>query len=834
MPSEPSGPVLPTAPETPIENTSSDTHGFDVPVTGMSCASCALRIETRLKQLPGIADASVNYGNETARVVCNDSTADMEAIIDAIRTSGYDVALQTEIFGIGGMTCSACSARVEKALAGLDGVVEASVNLAAEQATVRFVPSPGAVQSIHNAVAKAGYTVMAAASDETAAENQDQRHEQDYHRLKRRLGIATAFTLPTFLISMGWLPGVDAWSFGIKAYSLLALTIPVQFWAGWQFHIGAWRTIKHLSADMNTLISTGTMAAFIYSLVVTIWPGAFQATGATAAVYYETAAVIITLVLFGRMLEARAKGRASTAIRSLMQLRPSEALVERDGEVVTLPADSVVSGDVLIVRPGDRIPVDGTLIDGSSAIDESMITGESLPVEKEAGDDVIGGTLNASGSFRFRATHVGADTVLSHVIQLVEQAQGSKAPVQRLVDRISAVFVPIVISIAILTFAVWWVFGPQPALSFAILNAVAVLIVTCPCALGLATPTAIMVGTGRGAELGVLIKGGEVLERVRGLNTVVLDKTGTLTQGEPEVVEIVCVDGRTETELLEFAASAELRSEHPLGRAIVEEARKRSVSLTDPDHFEAVPGHGLTAKVNGRSVVVGNREQLETQIPEISNLSDSADRLQGDGATVSYVTIDGEPVGIIAIADQLKKHATNAVAALQADGLRVVMLTGDAERTAQAIATKAGIGEVVAGVRPDGKAEVIDNLQKNGAVVAMVGDGINDAPALAQADIGIAMGTGTDVAMETADITLMSGDVRGVRQAIGLSQATLRTIKQNLFWAFVYNVVGIPIAAGILYPFNGMLLDPMVASAAMALSSVSVVTNSLRLRRWGK
>jgi len=808
------------------------TVTLDVPVTGMSCASCALRIERSLKRVEGVTEAQVNYGTEQARVVFAPGKTSQARLIEAIRESGYDVALHMETLKIGGMTCASCVARVERALKKVPGVLDAQVNLATEQATISALPDPALRERVVRAVADAGYEVLQEAAGERAADSERERRAAEYARLKRKLVVSAAFALPAFVISMGWIPWANAWPFQARAVVLMLLALPVQLWGGWQFYVGTWKQLRHGSADMNTLIATGTSAAFLFSLVLTFSPHAFHATGAHQAVYYETAAVIITLVLFGRMLEARAKGRTSEAIRALMDLRPGEARVERDGQVLALDPDEVRPGDVVIVRPGERLPVDGVVIDGRSAVDESMLTGESMPVEKGPEDAVVGGTLNRSGSFRYRATRVGSDTVLAQVIRLVEHAQGSKAPVQRLVDRISAVFVPAVIGVSVVTFFVWWLFGPEPALTFAVLNAVAVLIVTCPCALGLATPTAIMVGTGRGAELGVLIKGGEVLEQVGRLRTIVFDKTGTLTKGEPAVTRVLPAEGWAEEQVLRYAASAEERSEHPLGEAILRAARDRGLSLLLAESFTAVPGQGLTAVVDGHGVAVGNCALMEAYAVRLGELAVRAEELQAGGATVAYVAVDGAAAGLVAIADELKEHAAEAVADLKKRGLRVVMLTGDTRRTAEAIARQAGVDDVLAEVQPGEKAAQIVALQKRGQVVAMVGDGINDAPALAQADLGIAMGTGTDVAMEAADITLMRGDVRGVGAAIRLSQATLRTIRQNLFWAFIYNVIGIPIAAGLLYPFNGMLLDPMIASGAMAMSSVSVLTNSLRLRRW--
>ena len=814
-------------------NESSDSpETLDLPIAGMSCASCATRIERRLLTLPGVREATVNYGDESAKITLEPGAVDSATIVEEIRSTGYDVVAREESLTIAGMTCAGCASRVERALKDVAGVMEASVNLAAETAQVTAIPLPGLSDALRKAVEDAGYEVIQTDEHVDAHEEQQERHAVEYHAVRRRFLIAAAFTLPVFLVSMGWIPGASEWPFQAKAWFLLALTTPVQFWAGRRFYVGAWNVLRHGGADMNTLIATGTSAAFAYSVVVTIWPGALAATGLAPAVYYETAAVIITLVLFGRMLESRAKNKTTGAIRALMDLRPAQALVERDGVEQSVPAADVQVGDVVVVHPGERLPVDGVVLEGRSAVDESMMTGESLPVDKAEGDEATGGTVNRSGYLKCRATRVGQETVLSHIIRLVEQAQGTKAPVQRLVDRISGVFVPIVLGIAAATFVVWWLIGPEPRLTFAMLSGVAVLIVTCPCALGLATPTAIMVGTGRGAELGILIKGGDVLERTRQLDTVVFDKTGTLTTGSPEVVAVVPADGWTDALVSERAASAELRSEHPLGEAIVRHAGGRGMEPAPPESFEAVAGGGVIASVDGATVVIGNPRQMAEGSVDIAALRPHALEFQSDGATVVYVAVDGQAAGLIAVADRLKSGARDEIAHLREQGLRVLMLTGDAEATARAIAEQAGVDDVIAEVRPEEKAAAVNRLRESGAVVAMVGDGINDAPALATADLGIAMGTGTDAAMETSDITLIRGDVGGVRRAIGLSRATLRTIKQNLFWAFIYNVIGIPIAAGVLYPINGMLLDPMLAAAAMAFSSVSVVANSLRLKRW--
>jgi Cu+-exporting ATPase len=663
---------------------------------------------------------------------------------------------------------------------------------------------------------------------------------------------------------------------------LLVLTTPVQFWVGAQFYRGAWAALKHKTSDMNTLIAVGTSAAYAYSLAMTVAPQFFQARGITPAVHYETAAVIITLILLGRLLEAIARGRTSEAMKRLMGLQAKTARVLHDGHEADIPVEEVGIGDLVIVRPGEKIPVDGVVREGASAVDESMLTGESIPVEKRSGDPVIGATLNKTGAFRFEATRVGRDTVLAQIVRLVEEAQGSKAPIQRLADQVASIFVPTVIGIALLTFAIWWAFGPSPAFLFAMLNFVAVLIIACPCALGLATPTAIMVGTGRGAELGILIRSGESLETAHRVRTVVLDKTGTLTKGEPVVTDVISYQpsavggqpggaddepraashdagvgcrmpgagmseprvasregegaGRTlsasAADLLRLAASLERGSEHPLGEAIVRRAREEGLVLSEVEGFEAVPGHGVTGRVDGRNVLLGTVKFLAESGIEAGELASLTDDLAAQGKTAMLAAVDGRAAGVIAVADTLKTGSRPAVQALHRLGIEVAMLTGDNRRTAEAIAREAGIDRVLAEVLPEQKAAEIRRLQAEGKVVAMVGDGINDAPALAQADVGIAIGTGTDVAMEASDITLIRGDLSGVVTAIQLSKRTLRIIKQNLFWAFIYNILGIPVAAGILYPFLGILLDPMLGSAAMALSSVSVVSNSLRLRRF--
>jgi Cu+-exporting ATPase len=728
----------------------------------------------------------------------------------------------------GGMHCASCVARIERSLSVLNGVTRASVNLATEKATIEYLPGAIAPEDLRRTVERLGYTVREypAAGAGKVEDREKADREDATRRLRVKTAVSALLSVPILLGSFhGWLP----WH--VPAVVLWLLATPVQFWGGWQFYRGAFSAARHKTADMNTLIAVGSSAAYFYSVALILFPAFFQrSAGASTMLYFDTSSVIITLILFGRLLEIRARGRASDAIRRLMGLQAKTARVVRQGMEADIPVENVEVGDIIVVRPGEKTPVDGIVVDGRSAVDESMISGEPLPVTKQAGDEVIGATINKTGSFRFRATRVGQDTTLAQIIRLVEQAQGSKAPIQRLADVVAGYFVPAVIGIALLTFAVWYFFGPQPAFNNALLSLVAVLIIACPCALGLATPTAIMVGTGKGAENGVLIKSGAALERAQKVNAVVLDKTGTLTEGRPVVTDIIPLDSWTPQELLRLAACAERVSEHPLGEAIVKAAEERGIQTAPPADFRAVPGSGVEAAVEGRAVRVGNAAFLSDGTGEgLEQLRTRGTALQTDGKTAVYVVVDGRPAGLVAIADTLKPHSREAVASLRRLGLEVIMLTGDNRRTAQAMAREVGIDRVLPEVLPPQKAAEVSKLQEEGKVVAMVGDGINDAPALAQADIGIAIGTGTDVAMETADVTLISGDLRAVVTAISLSKATMRTIRQNLFWAFFYNTVLIPVAAGVLYPIWGGRLDPMWAAAAMALSSVSVVSNSLRL-----
>jgi Cu+-exporting ATPase len=807
-----------------------------IPVTGMTCTNCAATIEKGLAETPGVESARVNFASEKASVEYDPSQVGLGKIKETIIGLGYGAATKKSVFPVAGMTCASCVARVEEALASVPGVVSASVNLASEKATVEYLEGTD-IADLKRAVSGAGYTLGTEAEtleDVTSAAQSEIRHVRD------RLVVAAVLAIAIFVLM--WAP-----DFSGKLYLLWALATPVQFWAGWRYYRGMWGALRHKTADMNTLIAVGTSAAYFYSVVAVLFPGIFTAEALERHVYFDTSAMIITLITLGKFLEARAKGQTSAAIKKLIGLQPKTALVVRDGQEAEIPVEDVQVGDLILVRPGERVPVDGVVRQGYSSIDESMVTGESMPVEKNVGGGVIGATINKTGSFQFEATRVGKDTTLAQIIRMVEEAQGSKAPIQRLADVIAGYFVPIVIGIALITFVVWFFVGPTPALTFALLNFVAVLIIACPCALGLATPTAIMVGTGKGAENGVLIRSAEALERAHKINTVLFDKTGTLTLGEPRVTDVITASSLSKEEVLRLAASAERGSEHPLGEAIVRAASEMGLELSTVSDFNAVPGHGVEALVDGKSILLGNLRLMEERGISLNGLGEEAARLREEGKTVMFLGENGRVIGIIAVADTLKPNAAEALAKLKQMGVETVMLTGDNKRTAAAIAREVGISRVLAEVLPEHKAGEVKKLQAEGKVVAMVGDGINDAPALAQADVGIAIGTGTDVAMETGDITLIRGDLSGIVTAILLSRSTVRTIKQNLFWAFAYNTILIPIAAGVVYLAFGQtgvpagahfilgdygFLNPILAAVAMAASSLTVLSNSLRLRRF--
>ncbi|MGD2068188.1 MAG: heavy metal translocating P-type ATPase [Gemmatimonadota bacterium] len=874
-----------------------------IPVTGMTCANCSATVERTLRRTEGVDTAAVNYATERATVSFDPTKVRESQLAERIGAAGYGVATATVELPITGMTCANCAATIERTLQSrVPGVVSASVNYATEKAVVEIIPGAVTRSELARAVEDAGYGVVEAGAGEEMEDAEAAAREAEIRDQTRKFLVGVAFSLPLFLLSMARDFGLlGAWAHAPWVnWVMLALATPVQFYVGWDYYLGGWKALRNRTANMDVLIAMGSSAAYFYSLPVTV-ALTLGVTSLGAHVYFETAAVIITLIKLGKLLEVRAKGRTGEAIRKLMDLRPAVARVVRDGGEEEVPVEAVAVDDVLVVRPGERIPVDGTVVRGRSAVDESMLTGESLPVEKGPGDAVAAGSINREGSFRFQATAVGAETALARIVRLVQEAQGSKAPIQRVADRAAAVFVPAVIAIAVGTFAVWWIAvgaGFTPAL----IRLVAVLVIACPCALGLATPTAIMVGTGKGAEMGILFRDSGALERAHDLEVVVLDKTGTVTLGEPRVMEILAADGGTlppgpgevgdappslpdgvaslpegraaaavatavegrtpdggsltgggtsagapadvgvgelapaQAELLRRGAAAERGSEHPLARAVLQFAEARGIAAPEADRFEAVPGRGVAAVVEGRDVLVGTRALMEQREIDLRDLGPRAEAMEARARTALWIAFDGRAAGLIGVADAVKPTSREAIDALRAEGLDVVMLTGDNRATAEAVAVEVGIERVEAEVLPDRKADVVRRLMdETDGLVGMVGDGINDAPALAVADVGLAIGTGTDVAMETADVTLMRGDLRSVPQAIALSRATMRTIRQNLFWAFGYNVALIPIAAGVLYPIEslpGMLrqLHPILAALAMAFSSVSVVTNSLRLK----
>lgn len=817
----------------PDKQNSSAASAISLRIEGMSCASCVGRVEAALKKVEGVEQVAVNLATEQA-VIRSDAALSRSDLIKVIEKAGYSVPAEAAELSIEGMSCASCVGRVEKSLKAVPGVVEATVNLATERASIRGTAD---MEALVAAVVGAGYKARPLDSSGVDAEEAEARKNAEMAGLKRDLTIAAVLTLPLFLIEMGshFIPGVHQLvenTIGLRVswYIQFVLATLVLFGPGLRFFKQGIPALVRGAPDMNSLVVLGTSAAWGYSVIATFF--AHILPSGTANVYYEAAAVIVTLILLGRFLEARAKGRTSQAIKRLVGLQAKTARVRRDGQFIEIAIDEVQPGDVVEVRPGERIPVDGEVLEGESYVDESMITGEPIPVSKMPGSSAVGGTVNQKGALAITATAVGGETVLSQIIRMVEEAQGSKLPIQTMVDKVTLWFVPAVIVAALFTFLVWFFFGPSPALSFALVNAVAVLIIACPCAMGLATPTSIMVGTGRGAEMGVLFRKGEALQLLKDAKVVAVDKTGTLTEGKPALTDLEIAGDFERNDVLAKVAAVEAKSEHPIARAIVDAAEAESLTLPAITDFESITGFGVKAQADGVTIEIGADRYMEKLGHNVTDFAETAARLGDEGKSPLYAAIGGKLAAIIAVADPIKKETPEAIAALHELGLKVAMITGDNQRTAKAIARKLGIDEVIAEVLPEGKVEAVKALQAEHGKLAFVGDGINDAPALAAADVGIAIGTGTDIAIEAADVVLMSGSLKGVPNAIALSQSTIRNIKQNLFWAFAYNTALIPVAAGILYPNFGILLSPVFAAGAMALSSVFVLGNALRLRHF--
>jgi Cu+-exporting ATPase len=807
----------------------------------MHCAACVRRVEQGIKNIEGVTDAVVNLATETATVRFRRETvniADLKKMVQGLGFGVVGVGEQSHsgtrtVMSIGGMHCAACVRRVEALLENVSGVVEATVNLASERATVFHDPVWGGVEEVRQVLSEAGYTFVGV-PDEYAKDPQEEARQEDVKDLKKKFVVGVVLSVVIFIGSM------QEWFFFLRPLSrqamlwvLLVLTTPAVFWVGSRFFSGAIKAVRQKTSDMNTLVALGAFSAYAYSALAVLFPGFFQGTDMGTHVYFDGAAMIVTLILLGRLLEAKTKAKMTSAIKRLVGLKPKTARVMKEGKETDIAIEYVVKGDVVVVRPGEKIPTDGTVVSGGSSVDESMLTGESVPVFKDVGSPVFAATLNKSGSFAFEATKVGAETALGQIIRVVEEAQGSKAPIQRMADKVASVFVPVVFCLAVLTFLVWFFVVPGAVFSRALLNFVSVLIIACPCAMGLATPTAVMVGTGLGAEKGILIKGGDILENACRVTTVVLDKTGTLTKGKPEATDLLCAHGVATDRMLGVAVSLESLSEHPLASAIVRKGEEKGVVPLDTEGFEALSGLGARGFVNGNKCLLGNQRLMREEDIVIGKMAQEGEQLARQGKTVVFVAEERQLLGLIALSDEPKDSAAPAVASLKAMGLAVAMMTGDNKKTAQGVARRLGIEWVLAEVLPSEKAQEVRRLQKKGEVVAMVGDGINDAPALTTADVGIAVGAGTDVAVEASDITLIQDNLDGIAMAIRLSFQTMRVIRQNLFWAFFYNSLGIPVAAGVLYPFFGILLNPVFAAAAMALSSVSVVSNSLRLRHSG-
>ncbi len=820
-----------------------------LPVIGMTCANCVTTVERSAKKVEGVTDAVVNFGSEKLTVTYDPTLATPQAMIEQVEKAGYHIPMATMELPITGMTCANCANTIEHTLRKkVPGIIDTTINFVTEKATVKYIPGAVSRGDIVAAIKRAGYGVVEVSSeaDGVDADAEREAREWEIKDQTRKLWVGVIFTLPLFLFSMARDFGlVGHWAHADWVnYLFFLLATPVQFYTGWDYYVGGYKALRNKAANMDVLVALGSSVAYFYSIAITIG----LLSGHT---YFETSAAIITLIKVGKLLEVRAKGKTSEAIKALMGLQAKTARVERDGAEVDIPTDQVMVGNVVIVRPGEKIPMDGLVISGRSAVDESLLTGESLPVDKKPGDEVIGATLNKQGLLKIEATKVGRETALAQIIRLVEEAQGSKAPIQALADKVSAIFVPFVLGVAFVTFVIWWASGA--GFTAAMVRMVAVLVIACPCALGLATPTAIVVGMGKGASQGILFKNSAALEKAHALQAIVLDKTGTITKGEPAVTDVI-VNGqwpltggrRPETDqskienpkskILQLAASAERGSEHPLGEAVVRAAQERGLTLSEPVGFEAIAGHGIAAEVDGHKILIGNSRLMESQNISLNGLGEQVQQLQEEAKTAMWVAIDGQASAVIGIADTIKEGSKEAITALKKMGLQVVMMTGDNQATAQAIAAEASIERVLAEVLPGDKAANVATLQAEGLTVGMVGDGINDAPALAQADVGIAIGTGADVAMEAADVTLMSGDLHGLPKAIKLSRATMRIIKENLFWAFAYNIILIPVAAGALAFFPGLSvylreLHPVAAAFAMAFSSVTVVGNSLRLRR---